>query len=146
MLAGLLGLAILTMTLFPETRLGRSLHVYLVERPLDLAGRLERKQLLLILILLTCSQSLIMVGGIELGLAYAAHMSIYVDAVLMSYVAALATRYASARTIFKAIIVRAVSRPIGQHRRARRTRPALRKSSKPANDDGPAGLVFAVAA
>ena len=139
MLAGLLGLIILFVRLFPKTPFGTALHFYCVELPLLMAHRLERRHLILLFILLCSGQMLAMMGSAELALAYAADLSIYYDAVITASLAAAAAYVRNAWASFTRITsrwIRMVSRP---RSRSRRQVTAARDKA-PANDDDPAWI------
>ena len=146
MFAGLLALVVLVVRLYPTTPLGRSLHRAFVERPLEIAGRVERKHIILIFVLLCSGQTLALAGSAELALAIALDMSAYVDALIAGYVAVAALRFRSTTTASKnalARIGRALARP---RRRARRTRAVPRNACKAANDDDRPSVLIASAA
>jgi len=143
MLAGLLAVVVLIVRLFPETPFGRALNFYLVELPLRLAHRIERRHLILLVILLCSGQMLAMMGSVELALAYAADLSIYYDAAITASLTAAAVwvkRVWSACTVMFSRLVRPVSRP-----RATRTKAQRAARQVPSNDDDPA-WVFSRAA
>ncbi len=139
MLAGLLGLVILFIRLFPETPIGSALHFYCVELPLRMAHQLERRHLILLFILLCSGQMLAMIGSAELALAYAVDLSIYYDAVITASLAAAAAKLRTAWFAFTQTTSRwlaMVSRPRARSQRETASTP----SKAPANDDDPAGI------
>jgi hypothetical protein len=144
-LAGLLALLIALMKLFPETPLARTLHDAFVARPLALAGRLERKHIILVVILLCCGQTLALAGSAELAIAYAVDMSIYADAMIAGTLATATLRLRSLASACKARLGRLVmsSRP---RPRSRRPKSATRSLPAPSNDGEPAGAWTALAA
>jgi len=138
MLTGFFAISILIMAFFPKTPLARSLHRWLVEWPLDMAARMQRRHVLLILILLCAGQAIAMIGGTELAIAYAADMSIYADVVLLGYLASATTRLRSGWWIIRSTVTRAVAPLCGRKPRSRRKRCAAPRRESAANDDGPA--------
>lgn len=146
MLAGILALVILVVKLFPDTPLARSLHLGFVELPLRLAHRIERKHLILLVILLCSGQMLAVMGSAELALAYAADMSLYYDAMLTSALAAAATMAKSAWSACTVAIGRFVRGVSSARPRSRRKRAEISRCATPANDDDPVRFRLAQAA
>lgn len=146
MLTGLFAMSILIMTLFPATPLARSLHRWLVEWPLDMASRMERRHVLVILILLFAGQSLALIGGTELAIAYAVDMSVYADALLLSYLAGAAVRLRNGWWVARPALGRLASAIARPRARARRTKPAARRPDAASNDDDPAWILPAMRA
>lgn len=146
MLAGTLALAIVVVRLFPETPLARALHLYLVELPLEMARRIERKHIILLVIVLCAGQTLALAGSVELGLAYAAEMAAYYDALLAASLAAAAARvrgaWLAARTGLARIAL-ALRKP---RARSARTKARPVRAVRPDNDDEPAPARRAAAA
>ncbi|MFN3388882.1 MAG: hypothetical protein ACK40O_08100 [Allosphingosinicella sp.] len=129
MLAGLLGLALLAMTLFPETPLARTLHLYLVELPLRMAGRVERSHIILLVFLLVAGQGLVLIGSAELALAYAVDLSLYADAVLATTLAAAAARVRTVWWTCRSTAARIRRRPAAAARAPDQAGPAERRRS-----------------
>lgn len=146
MLAGFLALVILVIRLFPSTALARSLHLWFVELPLEIARRVERKHLILLVILLCAGQTLALAGGAELAMAYAVDTSLYLDAMLATYAAAAAARLKSAACAFKAAVARVAARVPKSRPRSHKARPAPKRVSEADNDDDPISLPLACAA
>lgn len=146
MLIGLFALAIVVMKLFPETALGEALHRFLVEIPLSIAERLERKHIILVVILVCSFQTLALVPTTELAMAVAADMALYADAVLATSIAAFASRIKGAWTAFKNLVSRCFPKGLRMSGRARRSRPSRDTAKKPSNDDEPAWQLIAQAA
>ncbi len=145
MIAGLLALILIFAKLFPNTPFGRGLHLYFVELPLKLAHQIERRHLILLVILLCSGQMLALMGSAELALAYAVDMSIYYDAAVATSLAAAATFFRNAWASFTSAVARLV-RPLATARsRARKKRPAAAPRKSASNDDDPA-WEFALAA
>jgi hypothetical protein len=136
MLAGLLALALVVMKSFPSTPLARSLHLWLVEAPIEAAGLVERKHLILLGVLLFCGPSLAAFGSAEVAMIYAVDLSLYVEAVLVTSVSAaglsLKTGWATA-TRNAALALRR-RRP---RQRSRRVRSGKSRTSAASNDDEP---------
>lgn len=146
MLAGILGLVILFIKLFPKTPFGRLLHYGFVELPLSLAYRLERKHIILIVVILCAGQSLALLGSAELAMAYAVDMSIYADAVLATTIASAVTRLKGPWWAFKDGLVRLVGGLSRPRLRSRSTKSAILRSNKTSNDNDPDGAWLAYAA
>jgi hypothetical protein len=135
MITGLLALSMLAMKLYPGTPLAQSLHLWLVERPLQWADRIERKHLILVAVILFSGPSLAALGSAEIAMLYAVDLSLYVDAVLVTslsaFVAAVKSRWSS--------LVRRVGCTVRRGRLGKRSRRLrVRKVSAPSNDDEPA--------
>lgn len=135
MLTGLLALIILFARLFPETPFGRGLHFYFVEMPLRISHRIERRHLILLVILLCSGQMLAMMGSVELAMAYAVDLSIYFDAAITAALTAGAVYLKNARSVLADAMKRlaTISRPRARSRRTRAT--SVRPDT--ANDDDP---------
>ncbi len=146
MLAGFLGLVILTVILFPATPLGRSLHRGFVEWPLELAARMERKHVILLAIILFAGPSMAVLGA-DLALVYAVDLSIYADAVVATTIAASAARMKSLwwRSKDKAARLATFIRKPRQRAARSRARTSRARNS-PGNDDDPAAVWVACAA
>jgi hypothetical protein len=141
MLTGLLALALVVMKLHPSTPLARSLHHWLVEWPIEAVGRMERRHLILVAILLCCGPSLAALGSAEIGMLYAVDLSLYAEAVLMTSLSAVGLSLTKGWAAF-------VHRTLGSRRgrprqRARRVRAPSSGVSPAANDDDPAEVAAA---
>lgn len=135
MLIGLFALAILIAKLFPATPAGRATHRYLVELPLELAARVERRHVILVAILLIGGQALILAAPIDLAIIYALDLSLYVDAAIAVSAAAAVARVKGAWSAFKSrlrgfavMLHRSDKRTIG-------TRPARTNPRRIASND-----------
>ena len=123
MLAALFGAAIVIMKRWPMLPIARLLHFALVDAPLDLAERLERKHLILLGLVLFGGQAIAFLGP-ELALVYAMDVSFYVEAATATTLAAAASRIRYGWKAFKATV---------DLRRVRvRPRRRARNSKKPA--------------
>jgi hypothetical protein len=78
-LTTLLALATLVMRLFPQTPAARWLHLHMVELPLALIARLERKHILFLIVAVAAAQPLMMMGAADLAMIAAWDMAIYAD-------------------------------------------------------------------
>lgn len=148
MLTGLFGLAILIAKLFPATPAGRWLHLMLVETPLAWASRIERKQIIFVLILLFAGHSLLMAAPLEFALIYAFDLSVYLDAVVAVGTLSVANRARLAWTTLKATVARAVKPRtirLGRASRPRTIRARVRKMPANQNDDGRAPVYLRAA-
>ena len=143
MLTGFLAFAIAVMRLFPETPFARALHHWLVEAPLAFARRIERRHLILLVLLLCMGQTLALLGSAELAMAYAIDLSLYADAVIMTTFAAYTARFKAAWRSVRDASLRLVPRRTGQRRRAPRSKAAARRTPSPSNDDEPAPATVA---
>lgn len=136
MLTGLLALVLVVMRLYPSTPLARSLHRWLVEWPIEVAGRIERRHLILVAIILFCGPSLAALGSAEIAMLYAADLSLYAEAVLMTSLSALGL---SLKKGWAAFFHRAGGLRRGVPRqRSRRVRSPRSGVSAASNDDDPA--------
>jgi hypothetical protein len=117
MLIVIVGFVILVTRLFPATPLARGMHLWCVELPLRLLARLERKHLILIGVILCCSQTLVLAASSELALAWAMEIALYTDAALAASFAAAAGRIKAAWSVAAAVLARLL-------RPGRRARPA----------------------
>ena len=141
MLAGLLGLVVLLVRLFPETPLGKSLHLHFVELPMRLARRIERRHLILLAILICSGQTLALMGSVELGLAYAADLSLYYDAAITASLAAVAAYVKNVRTTLTRTLSRWFAPILRAKARPRRKRAVAEPRKASANDDDPVRFV-----
>lgn len=138
---GLLLMVMLVMKRWPETQSARWLHHALVEQPLAMAERFERRHLILFFVGLVLLQSVAVIGSAELATLMAIDISVYVDAMITVWTVAALTRVRGGWT---GIRIR-IGLPMRRSPRSRRrtsTRPA-RKA--PSNDDDGHGA-FALAA
>jgi hypothetical protein len=135
MITGLLALSLLVMKLYPETPFAQLLHLWLVERPLKAAARLERKHLILVAIILFSGPSLAAFGSAEIAMLYAVDLSLYVDAVVVTSLSAFAASLKSGWGAF----IRGAGRTLRFRpgKRSRRVR-AAHKANTASNDDEPA--------
>lgn len=141
MLAGILGLVILIIRLFPGTSMARSLHRAFVEWPLEMTHRLERRHLILLAIIVCTGHLALALGSAELVLAYAVDLSIYADAALATYFATAVSRVRTAISAFRVGVVRILHGARRIRPRSRRKATTAVHRSDPANDDDPAWWV-----
>lgn len=134
LLASMLGAAMLLMRLFPETPTAQRLHLYLVEVPIALAAKAERRHLILIVVLLFAGQMLATMGAADLALSYAFDLSLYFDVAITAAGAAAMLRMKGAVGAAR----QAIARPMRLLRAARARRIAVTRRTPPANDDEPA--------
>jgi hypothetical protein len=126
---------LLIMLLIPESQLGRALQSLLVERPLASLARFERHHLIYAVIIggmAMGSAELIFLAGPELVTMWALNLSIYFDAVIVTYaLSALAAARGLKGWAGRAVrrLVRTMPRP-----RARRRR-SINRPEKASNDD-----------
>jgi hypothetical protein len=131
----------LIMRIWPETPLARTLHFHLVERPTAWVARTERSHLVysaaILALLMTSGQVVALFGSAELALAFAWDLSLYLDAVLASYVAVAVTRLRAARTWISSRITLLSRRSTVARVRDRSPRSKVRAQSRraPANDE-----------
>jgi hypothetical protein len=147
MLTGLFALAMATAWLYPETPIGRLLHACLVELPLRLAAKLERKHLICLVVLLVAGQALLMVAPLDLAFLAAWDFSIYVDLMVAVWTVATAARGKAAWSFVRTKALR-LTRQGPRAGRARATRRAhrTRRPPVPTNDDDDEGTPFRQAA
>ncbi|MES2095571.1 MAG: hypothetical protein V4459_02310 [Pseudomonadota bacterium] len=143
MIAAVLVLAMLTVRLAPETAAARWFMRYLVDEPLRLAARIERRHLILLgimLFLMTVGgEVMVMLGSFDLTMLWALDMSMFVDAAIAAWTIATVAR---GQRIWSAIKGR-VMRPLRPRARSIRTRAAQRKLPPANDDDRPAALALA---
>ena len=151
MLTGIFGLVVFVMKLWPAVSSVRWLHRVLVEAPLALAGRVTRKDLILIGLILFGGQ-IVMLLGPEAALVYILDLSFYAEAVVATTLAATTARLGSGWQSLKRIVgglKRVAGRPpraMRRRPRARRTRSAPSRRSGACNDDDPSDASIACAA
>ena len=138
-IAALLLIATLIMKLWPETSSAQWLHRTLVERPIALVGGLERRHLIFLIVLLSMTQMVAVIGSMELVTLTAIDISFYVDAAITVWTIAALNR---SRGAWTAVFARLPRLRSGRSRQ-RRTRPAVRRAAS--NDDDGHGD-FALAA
>jgi hypothetical protein len=135
MLTGLLALAMVMMKSFPATPLARSLHLWLVEAPIEAAARMERKHFILLGVLLFCGPSLAAFGSAEVAMLYAVDLSLYAEAVLLTSMSAIGVSFRKgwATLIRGAAVGLRLRRPRQRARRVHKSRAGAHS-----NDDEPA--------
>jgi hypothetical protein len=145
MLAGIFVGLMLIMRVWPQTPVARFFHVHLVERPVAWAAGFERHQLLYVFalgaLLLMSAEVIAIFGSAELAMVYAFDLSLYVDAALATYMAAVVSRIQTARNWLIGHVRRwthRVARPVSTKRvaRQRRVRPKLKIASNDDEEDG----------
>lgn len=149
MLMGFYGLClalILVMRLAPQSPLGRTLVQQLVEEPLHRISRLERHQLifwLMMAVLLAIGGEVIaLMGGLELTTLYLIDLSIYLDAVMATYLLAVTVRGTSAWQALAGVIRPRLSRRgTARRRRIRADRTTVERGAN--DDDEPAPVRLA---
>jgi hypothetical protein len=150
MLAGLYGFVlalILVMRFAPASALGRLLLAQLVEKPLASLSALKSYQLIAFVLMgvtFLVGGEAIMLFGPELFTVYLIDLSIYLDAVAVTYALAAMARAKQGWRAIRLRLVAAASRlrPGRGHRRARR-KPTLRPAKPADNDDEPDALPVA---
>ncbi|GAA4020147.1 hypothetical protein GCM10022280_20520 [Sphingomonas swuensis] len=127
--------------LAPGLVLSRTLHRLLVEEPVRQLAALDRTRLLTLVVLglLLCAgaEVFVLMGSAEMAFVLATQIALYLDAVAVSIVAAVALR---ARPLVQWLGARLQSRGRRSPRHRRTRRPAVRSL---ANDDDPAPLLLA---
>jgi hypothetical protein len=128
---GLLMMTVLIMKLWPETSTAQRLHRHLVDRPMDMAGRVKRRHIIFLIIGFAVMYSFAQIGAPHLGVVAAIDVSAYVDVMITVWTVAALTRTRGGWTALRTRFVRPAA---GKARsRNRRTRPAVRQA--PSNDD-----------
>jgi hypothetical protein len=137
LLTGLLALATAIMRLFPETDLGRWLHLHMVELPLATIARLERKHILFLFVVIGAAQPLMMMGAADLALVIAWDMAVYADVALAAYAAAALARTRAAWQHLRSRTAYWLRRPFTRTRPRAPSAPRRRpqQPAKPSNDD-----------
>ena len=133
----------------PNSTLGRALHIYLVEKPVEAASRIRRHHIIwfglisiavLLLMMFFAGKVATAFEASDFLFAYSLDLSLYLDAVLVASTIAAVTRVRTIMLLARAKARRWAGRPKSgrtaiPRSRARRRRPALRR---PGNDeDGP---------
>ena len=133
-LAGLIAV----MLFAPGTDAARWLHRSMVQEPLDLFARLERKHILFLIVGLFAIQAYAAVLPAELAIALAWDMTAYVDAMIATWALSTFARFNSMKA-WAAVRMAALMAPLRRlGMRARRSRPVRPAARKPAaNDDDP---------
>ena len=136
-LTALLALATLVMRLFPQVPAARWLHLHLVELPLALLGRLERKHILFLLVGLAAAQPLMMMGAADLAAVIAWDMAIYFDVAVAVYAAAALAKTRAAGHHLRSRTAYWIRRPFTRARTRAPSAPRRRpeQNPKPSNDD-----------
>lgn len=130
MIWGLLLLAMLIMKLWPETSTAQWLHRHLIERPMDMAGRVKRRHIIFLIIGFAVMYSFAQIGAPHLGVVAAIDVSAYVDVMVTVWTVAALTRTRGGWTALRTRFMRPAAKA---RSRNRRTRPAVRQA--PSNDD-----------
>ncbi len=141
MTIGLLLIAMLVMKRWPETQSARWLHRTLIEQPLAMAARFERRHLILFFVGLVMLQAVATIGSAELATLMAIDISAYVDAMITVWTVAALTRMRGGWTAIRG----RVRLPVRRSPRARRSPSSTASAKAPANDDERHGA-FALAA
>ncbi|HEV7313781.1 hypothetical protein [Sphingopyxis sp.] len=132
-LAGLIGV----MLFARDTDAARWMHRAMVEEPLRLFERLERKHILFLIVGLFAIQAYAAVLPAELAVALAWDMTAYVDAMIATWALSTFARIRSMKA-WVAVRMAVLLSPFRRFRaRARRIRPLRPDMRKPANDDDP---------
>lgn len=120
-----------------DTDAARWMHRAMVEEPLRLFERLERKHILFLIVGLFAIQAYAAVLPAELAVALAWDMTAYVDAMIATWALSTFARIRSMKA-WVAVRMAVLLSPFRRFRaRARRIRPLRPDMCKPANDDDP---------
>ena len=134
MVAIVLALAVLVAWSFPETDAGRWLHKHLVELPLEMGAKLERRHVLFVLVLLLCGQTLLMTLPLDFALVYAADVALYLDITATLAVASVVARAKAMLLTIRRSVARALFTVKSGMRRRSRGRTNVRTRPYRAND------------
>lgn len=147
-LTALLALATLVMRLFPETPAARWLHLHMVELPLAVIGKLERKHVLFLIVGLAAAQPLMMMGAADLAAVIAWDMAIYFDVAITAYAAAALAKTRAAWHHLRSRTAYWMRRPFTRARTRAPSAPRRRpeQTPKPSNDDERPALPLRLAA
>lgn len=143
MLFGLMIALILAMRLFPDTPAAQSLHKYLVEMPLIWWERLDRRQVLFViltaLLMFAFWEAIAVFGSMDAILLYTFDLALYLDAVIAAVTLTATTNIEAMRSRLRARLVRWTSKqgPAKRLNSGTRHRRLARKKL-PTNDDEPA--------
>jgi len=137
---GLFIALMLVMKLAPRSPLARWLNVALVERPLAKIAAMDRRQVIMLLIVvglsLFATEAILMLGSYDLVTLYAWDLTMYLDVMVVAYALAAVARARAGVKWFASSAARLLRR--GVRSRARRSRSAVRRQDRSANDDDPA--------
>jgi hypothetical protein len=137
-LAGLIAVVLAA----PGTPIARRLHTVLVEEPIDLAARFERKHILFLIVGLVALQGFAMTLPADIAILMAWDVTAYVDLLVAGWTLSAFARLRSAKAWIGLQFARFAP---WRHARARRIRPSVDQCS-PANDDDPAPWAMPLAA
>lgn len=134
---------IAAMIFAPETPIAGWLHRHLVEEPLRLSARLERKHILFLVVGMVALQGFAVTLPAEMAMIMAWDVTVYVDVLIAGWTLSAFARVRSMRAWITLQIGRLL--PRRARIRARRIRRAVRPRSA-ANDDDPAFVALSLAA
>ncbi|MCW3796806.1 hypothetical protein OMW55_03170 [Sphingomonas sp. BN140010] len=138
MILGFLLFAAAAVRFFPDTPFARTLVKYLVELPMDAMRKLERRHIILVVILLCAGQSLAILGSAELALAYAVDMSVYYDLLICAWTGSALNSLRTSLSSLRLHLKRPARRGRGNQRQSRGPARTAR-TAQPANDDDDIG-------
>jgi hypothetical protein len=148
MFVALMVLAIAVTRLFPDTATGRFLHRWLAEKPAAWIDRIERKQIIFLLLAVGAALILreaapMLAGTSELALLGLWDASVYLDVVMAVWTLGALSRGRAGWAVVRQRLVSAVRR--GRPATAARPRAVRSRSQRTvvANDDDGDGLVLA---
>jgi len=127
----------------PDTPAARWLHRHLVEEPLRLAERFERKHVLFLVVGLIALQGFAMTLPAEMAMIMAWDATVYIDLLIAGWTLSAFARLRSVRAWMTLQTPRFL--PRRARTRARRVRRAIERS-RAANDDDPAPAILPLAA
>lgn len=127
----------------PDTPAARWLHRHLVEEPLRLAERFERKHVLFLVVGLIALQGFAMTSPAEMAMIMAWDATVYVDLLITGWTLSAFARLRSVRAWMTLQTARFL--PRRARVRARRVRRAVERT-RAANDDDPAPSMLPLAA
>lgn len=139
-LAGLIA----AMLFAPETPIARWLHRHMVEEPLRIAERIERKHLLFLVVGMIALQGFAMALPAEMAMIMAWDLTVYVDLLIASWTLSAFARLRSMRAWMALQASRFRPRRRARIRARRLRRPAEKRGA--ANDDDPAPIAVPLAA
>jgi len=136
MLASMLIVAMAIMKMWPQTPTSRWLHRMLVEIPLELVVRVERKHLIFVAILLTGTLALTMMGPLDMALVGMWDIAVYLDVATAVLTITAVARGRSAWLLIRSWAVGMTARIGARRPRPRAVRPRIRRGANDDDGDG----------
>lgn len=136
MLASMFIVAMAIMKLWPQMPTARWLHRALVEIPLELVARLERKHLIFVAIVLTAMLALTMMGPLDMALVGMWDIAVYLDVATAVVAISVVARGRSVWLWVRAWVVGVAGRIGARRPRPRAVRPRIKRGVNDDDGDG----------